>query len=65
MKARIGDIVRLSGLQSAVHLNGKTAEVLTAPDDEERVTVLVDGMGHPVRVHKCKLLGGSHLPLRV
>ena len=54
---RVGSMAR--GLQTATPLNGLWAHVLTAPDDQDRVTVLVQDMDHPVWLQNARLVSDS------
>ena len=56
---RVGNMVRLCNLRNATHLNGQPARVIVAPDDCDRVTVIVEGHPSTVRVYRDKLVSSD------
>ena len=46
---RVGDLVRMFGLENATHLNNKCAQVSVAEDDQGRVTVVSEDYPNAMR----------------
>lgn len=59
MTIRVGAHVQLQKLVISLHLNGRLGNVLTVRVDRNRVTVILDGLQHAVRVNTCNIVANG------